>query len=61
MTASVDQFASGFVVCAVSRFHFCIPRAEPVTWFVRAKVLVCRALSESDGLDSCWFCLSSCV
>ena len=40
---------------------FWIPRAEPVTWFARAKVLVCRVLRESDGLDSCWFCLSSCV
>ena len=32
-----------------------------MTWFARAKVFVCRVLRESDGLDSCWFCLSSCV
>ena len=58
-------------VCSPVRVRICclrgesvpfkIPRAEPVTWFARAKVLVCRVLRESDGLDSCWFCLSSCV
>ena len=58
-------------VCSAVRVRICclrgesvpfwMPRAELVTWFVCAKVLVCRVLRESDGLDSCWFCLSSCV